>query len=45
MKFEAEDRFYADFRRLSPREQRLFMEAVHSINETCARKGEQPLPT
>jgi hypothetical protein len=42
--FQAEDRFYTDFHRLSRREQRLFMAAVCLSNEDYAGKGEEPLP-
>ncbi len=44
MKFEAEARFYADFRRLSRGERKLFMAAVDAINVAYARRGDRPLP-
>ena len=44
MKFQAEESFYTDFRRLDPDEKKLFMDAVNEINRAYARRGQSRLP-
>lgn len=44
MKFDVEDDFVADYRRLTNEERELFRQAIRQINEAYARRGDQPLP-
>lgn len=44
MKYELADSFEADWRHLSPRERRLFRQAVRRINQAYAQRGERALP-
>lgn len=44
MKFDVEDDFVADYRRLTSEERALFREAIRQINEAYQRRGDQPFP-
>ncbi|MBI4320959.1 MAG: hypothetical protein HY675_20905 [Chloroflexi bacterium] len=44
MKYVQLASFRADFKRLTPRERALFIEAVRKINDAFARRGNRPLP-
>ena len=44
MKYSYDDRFLAEFRRLSPRERALFLDAVAGMNAAYAARGDRALP-
>jgi hypothetical protein len=44
VKYVARSSFLADFKRLSPRERALFMDAVAAMNAAYAARGTQELP-
>lgn len=44
MKFDVEDDFVADYRRLNNEERALFRDAIRQINDAYDRRGDQPFP-
>lgn len=44
MKYVARRSFLADFKRLSPRERAIFMDAVAAMNAAYAARGDQRMP-
>jgi hypothetical protein len=44
VKFDVEDDFVADYRRLTNEERALFRQAIRQINEADARRGDRPIP-
>lgn len=44
MKFDVEDDFVADYRRLTSEERELFRHAIRRINEAYAQRGNRPFP-
>lgn len=44
MKFDIEDDFVADYRRLTTEERALFRQVIRQINEAYAERGDRPLP-
>ena len=44
MKFDVEDDFVADYRRLTNEERALFRRAIRQINEAYDQRGDQPIP-
>jgi hypothetical protein len=44
MKFDVEDDFVADYRRLTNEERELFRQVIRQINEVYAQRGNRPMP-
>lgn len=44
MKFDTEEEFVADYRRLTNEERALFRQVIRQINEAYAQRGNQQLP-